>query len=88
MIQKDGVAAQNRPRGEKAAPKGPSPVIEAICRMAKVDRETAETMASRMPPHIRAMLENMPPAMIEMAARSMGADMMKEMMDKAMKQDK
>lgn len=88
VIQKDGVAAQNRPRGEKEAPKGPSPVIEAICRMAKVDRETAETMASRMPPHIRAMLENMPPAMIEMAARSMGADMMKEMMDKAMKKDK
>ncbi len=82
-IARDGVAAQNRPHGAKEKNR-PSSVVEAICRMAEVDKEAAEMMASRMPPHIRAMLENMPPAMIEMAARSMGVDMMKSMMEKAM----
>lgn len=79
-IVHDKVAAQN---DTARAKEKKSPLIAVICKMAEVDEKTAQSMLSKMPPHIRGMLENMPPAMIEMAARSMGVDMLKDMMEKA-----
>lgn len=80
-IARDAVAAQNRD-GEKRTLRK-SPLLAVICKMAAVDEKTAESMLAGMPPHIRAMLENMPPAMIEMAARSLGTDTLSLMMEKA-----
>lgn len=84
-IVHDKVAAQNRDSEEIKGKKGPSSVVLSIRRATGASEEEAEKMAAAMPPHIRQMLEAMPPAMIDMAARNMGADMMKEMIAKAKK---
>ena len=78
QIIREKVAAQN---GKDES--GPSPLVRAIMRMADADEKTARAMAGRIPPHVRSMLEAMPPAMIEMAAKSLGSDTLRSMMEKA-----
>lgn len=84
-LVKESVAAQDDRKGKKEAEgKGtPSPLIDAIMRLTGVNAEAAEAMASRIPPNIKAMLDNMPPAMLDMAARSMGPEALKKMMEAA-----
>lgn len=83
-IVQDKVAAQDYDSKEtKKDDAEPSPVVAAIMKMGNLSQKDAEAMAAKMPAHIRTMLDAMPPAMIEMAARNMGADMLKSMMEKA-----